>query len=395
MVFGTVKYKIIGDGYSKIYNFIMKNNIPCSEMSEQKGVLYVNIGVGHRKNFEQAVISNNCEYSVMEKKGLFFKLQKLFRRKGLVLGIIFMMAAIFYLSNIIFKIEILSDDPKIKKEIISVLKENGVKSGSFIPSINCTQLERELKKKVSGISWAGISKMDSTFVIDIVKKIDKPEYRKFRMPSNLVSKYNAVIDKVDLLDGQLVKTVGSGVVRGDIIVSGTVVTEKVYYKDGKEMKDISTRYARSTGKIYGTFKQKKTFFQPFTDTKQIISNETVEKKSLKIFDLYIPFYMQEDGVKYIEESSVSNFSFLGIELPIGLRNSKLTEYHNETYTYTKNEARDLANSKVSKYETNFLKKYKIEKAKRTEKVTKKGVKVTVEYTLYGDICEEVEFFVNK
>lgn len=57
-----------------------------------------------------------------------------------------------------------------------------------------------------------------------------------RLPSNLVAKRDAVIDKAEVFDGELKTTVGSAVLKGETLVSGVVVNEKVRYKDGKRSK---------------------------------------------------------------------------------------------------------------------------------------------------------------
>ncbi len=395
MIFGYVDFKVIGDNYEKIYKYILKNNVFCTNISERKGVLYIRTGVEYKREIEEQFLKLGVDYEIIKRKGFVYNFKRIFSKKGLIFGGLVAFAISFILSNSLLKLEILCDDNQIKKEITAVLKQNGVDNGTFIPNLNCTVLERELKKKVDGISWAGISVKGPILIIDVVENIDKPEYRNIRMPCNLIATHDAIIDKIELYDGQLVTTVGSGAAKGDILVSGTVVTEDISYKDGKEIKDISTKYVRSIGKIYGTFTEKQTFFQPFTDTKKIISDKTIEHDYLKLFDANIPLFIKDKDKKYIEENSTSNFSIFGFETPIGITHSRLNEYNFKTYTYSEIEAKELANEQATKYEHNFLKDFVVKDAKRTEKTTKDGVEITVEYNLYGVISQEVDFFVSK
>lgn len=395
MFLGYISYKIIGDGYAKIYKRIIEENIMCSEIKESEGVLYLKTGIEQKSKLEELLDSLNMEYEILQRKGVFFLLKRVFNKKGLLIGGLLFFTISFVLSNIVMRFNILCDDEKIKKDVIAVLNENGVSGGSFIPSLNCTVLERELKQKVEGISWAGISTNGPTLIIDIVKKVDKPESRSIRMPCNLVANHDAVIDKIELYNGQLRTTVGSGVKKGDILVSGTVITENISYENGKEIKDVETSYVRSYGSVYGTFTDKKTFIQPFESTKRFISEDTVKRNYFKLFDLQIPLFLNNDDGNYIEETSVSDFSLLGIKLPIGIIHSTLNEYSYKSHTFTEEEALKLANQQATAYEHNFLEKYEIKNAKRSEKVTHEGVEVTVKYTLYGNISEEVEFFIAK
>ena len=47
------------------------------------------------------------------------------------------------------------------------------------------------------------------------------------------------------------------------------------------------------------------------------------------------------------------------------------------------------------YEENFLSDYEIKGRQAEDNVTENGVSTTVTYTLYGELCREVEFFIKK
>ena len=79
------------------------------------------------------------------------------------------MLSCFYLSNVVVRFDILSDDENIRKGVMSVLKEEGVETGTYIPSIDLIVTERALKQKVEGISWAGITRKGDTLIIDVIE----------------------------------------------------------------------------------------------------------------------------------------------------------------------------------------------------------------------------------
>lgn len=70
-----------------------------------------------------------------------------FGRGGLVIGTAAVMLSCFYLSNVVVRFDILSDDENIRKGVMSVLKEEGVETGTYIPSIDLIVTERALKQK--------------------------------------------------------------------------------------------------------------------------------------------------------------------------------------------------------------------------------------------------------
>lgn len=395
MILGFVKFQVIGVNYSRFYNEIIKENLPCRSLVETKGVLTFSISVEYSKSIKRICNELNLEWKIIRKKGLFFTAKRLWLRKGILIGAFAALVFCIILSNFVLRFKILSDNNNIKEDILAVLKENGVEPGSFIPNLNYVKLERELKQKVDGISWAGISTSGSTLTIDVVENIEKPETRKTRLPSNLISKKDAVIDKIELYDGQLMTTVGSAVLKGETLVSGTVVNEDVSYKDGQEIKDVSTKYVRSFAKIYGSFYETVVIEQPFVDQKIKISEKNIYKTYLDIFDLQIPMFFSIPEGSYLNESNYHGLSFFGHDIPLGINKVRLNEYEYENDTYSEEEAKNLARDKLSKYEKNFYKEYEIQEYDIKEDITDDGVKITAVYKLHGDIGEETEFFISK
>lgn len=395
MVFGYIEYKIIGDNYTKLYKEILSQKIPCNDMTEIKGILYLKIPVEYSKYIQKLCKRLNLQYTAINKKGLFILMLNILAHKGLLIGGFVSVIMCVVLSNFIFRFNFLCDDPNTQKAILAVLKENGVQAGSYIPKLNLVQLERELKQNVDNISWAGISISGSTLTIDVVNNIEQPETKKIRMPCNLIAKYDAVIDKVEVFDGQLMTTVGSAVVKGDILVSGKIVNENITYTDGKENKDIEIKYVRSFGKVYGTFEQTVVIEQPFNERTQVISEDTVIKRYLKLFDLNIPLFLTAPEGNYISNSYYNGINVGRFEIPLGINTVKLNKYTYENNVYSKDEVKTLAKEKLYKYEQNYFKDYEIKDMVINETYTKDGLILTGKYVLYGDITKESEFFIEK
>ncbi len=390
---GYIDYEINGGGAAAL-KYISAEGIPCFEMQQKGETLYLSCMAERRRQLEEFMEQHGIEYRRTGSRGIIFKIKKLLR-PGLILGGLAAAAAVIFLSNVVFRFEILSDDPEIRSGIMAVLDENGVKGGSFIPSLDLTVLERELKQNVEGISWAGISCDGTTLIIDVIANVEKPEQLRTRMPSDLVAKCDAVIDKVEVYDGQLMTTVGSGVRKGDVLVSGKIVTEKITYENGKEIRDEKVRYARSLGKIYGTFTRRETFTQPFEIQRRQPTGEEKDLKYLSVCDIDIPLFFGGSKGRYSETSDVRNISLFGLETPLNIKNVHLEEFYYRTETLDKEQAKAEAEKQEERFRNNFLCGYEIKKVDKKEKITENGVEITAEYTLYGEISEEMEFFMPK
>ena len=82
-----------------------------------------------------------------------------------------------------------------EKALCRYLKEEGVETGTYIPSIDLIVTERALKQKVEGISWAGITRKGDTLISTLLKTEGDTKRESNRYPSNLVACENGVIEK--------------------------------------------------------------------------------------------------------------------------------------------------------------------------------------------------------
>lgn len=395
MLLGYREYEITGDGYQKLYRLIVSNKIPVRNMHEEKDILYLRLSAEYCKKFEKICSENGYNAQRKKAKGL-VRFPKFARsRPGLIIGFVVVCAAMIYFSNIAVSIKVLNDNDVIKEKVITVLKDNGISAGTYIPGINYSVVERELRQSIDEISWAGITRKGSVLMVDVVENIDKPKSRKERLPSSLIASEDAVIDKLEVLDGQVKLGVGCGVCKGDTIVSGEVVTSKSSWVDGKEKIDTKTTYTRSIGKVYGTFERTVTFEQPMEDRQETLTGKTENLRTVNFFSAKIPLFFSAPKGYYKSQSSTVPINLLGIELPISVTNSRLEEYDFKATKFMEDECKEILEKKVYKYEQNFLKDYEI-KDRQTEIQTEKNtVRETVTYKLYGVISKEVEFFINK
>jgi similar to stage IV sporulation protein len=388
-------YSIVCESPARLFALIKSEHIEASEISQKGDEIRLCVPFTDRRRFEELLESLGAEYREIS-RGSLYRLPQMFKaRFGLVLGAAICAAAVIILQNFAVSIEVLTEDDDIRESVMSVLYDCGVKPGTYIPSVNLVQTERALKQKAEGISWAGISVTDSTLIIDVIENIPQPKRNYERVPSNLIATHDAVIEDIELYNGTLVKTLGSAVVRGDIIVSGTVEKETTEVIDGELVTEKSEKYVRSVGKIYGEYTEVQTFEQPFSESRLVYSGETESRKYLSVFSYNIPLFFKDADGFYKEDEEYEPLRILGEETPVGIRTKTYSEYYFQNVSYTKEQARALAVKMRDTYEENFLTELEIRGRKSEVTYTDSGVVLTVRYKIYGQISEESEFFVSK
>lgn len=390
-LFGGYDISIEQEHSYKLYKHIKSNRLPIQNISEKNGRVTFYSPAEAKAGIDEIGIP----YEIISVKGLVKYLHMLLSKKGMLAGAAVSILLIAFFSRYILSFEILCSNAELNEKIMSVLSANGVTTGNKISDINFTVAERELKSSIDELSWAGITVEGSKVIIDVIENVDKPEYTKKRLPSNLISVENGIIDKVELVDGQLLKPVGSGITKGDTIVTGKIDKEEVYYKKGEEIHEHTTRYTRSIGTVYGTFERTITFEQPFTASKKLLSDNTDTRYTLSIFDTVLPLYFDSsDNFTLIDEKK-HTVSFWGIEIPVSVTETDVSRYSYIAVPISKSDAEVLAKQQADLYEKNFLSDFEIKNAEYSYSYNENGVILTASYSLYGIISKEVDFFIKK
>lgn len=394
MIFGYRLYELNGNT-DRLVRRLAGSYISYSRLKRKGERATVRVASEDCARFERLCERLNVKAERLQTSRTAFLLHTLFSRKGFAVGVLVCIVLGVYLSNRAARFEILCDDNRISSGIMNVLKEEGIGTGTFIPSIDLVKTERALKQRVEGISWAGITRKGNTLIIDVVETQGSTERTSENYPSNLVACEDGVIESIEIQNGQVRIPVGSGVTRGDIIVSGEIITKTSKWIDAKEHIDTRITYARSRGKVLGTFTRRLTFTQEQAAETLVLSPDIETKRYFTFFDVQLPLFITSPEGTYKTEESDSVIKLFGLDLPLGIKTVTVTPYKLGTKQLSSKQALKLAHEKEENYRKNLLGKYELKDVKLTESTVNGKASVTAEYTLYGELCREVSFFVPK
>lgn len=396
MTLGSIEYLIEGESFSRLYRGLSNSDLPFSDMKESEGRVTMRVSFEYSRQFEAMCREEGYEPERIGRHGMLRIYKKLLARPGLIVGALLSALLMYYYSNVILTITVDTDDPEIRGKVMDVLTSDGVKPGAYLPDIDLVLEERSLKRQIDDISWAGISRTGSGIAVDIIENIVPEKGIQAGMPCHLVACEDGVIEEIELLDGQLMKCIGSGVTKGEIVVSGKIVTETSKWTDKGEEITTKTRYTRSIGKIRGTFERTVVFEQPFDSEVKAHTGDTETLRYLDIFSAKIPLFHDIPDGWYETESEERHYPEIGgFMLPMGITEIHLGEFDSRSQLYSEDEAFALAEKSAYRYEQNFLGAYEIKDRQCKKDTAKDGVRLTVTYTLYGDLCRETDFFMPR
>jgi similar to stage IV sporulation protein len=161
--------------------------------------------------------------------------------KILFIAIIFGYILLSILANMIFDIEVVHNNSKIREELIKDLGEYDIKPLKFKKSYQrIEQIEKDLlEKHKDDIEWLEITEVGTKYIVRLEER-KKTSLKPVYPFQDIVSNNNAIIKKITAEQGEILKNVDDYVKKGDVLITGVL-------KNGDK---IMNKVA-AIGKVYG------------------------------------------------------------------------------------------------------------------------------------------------
>ncbi len=384
---GVITFEAVAPQPETFINALKGSAVSASDISVRKGRVYGDI---YRKDFEEVkriAVSCGAQLCESSKRGGVFTVRKYRRRIGLVVGFVLAFAMVVYLSNIVMIVEIYGNETLTDDQIESMLKDQGISIGTFLPSVDLRDAEKRITSSSDMIAWIGIRSTGCKLQAEVREMTAPPEMIPTSVPCNVVSSRDAQIVEIRSVQmGMLVPMLYDGVKKGDLLISGTV-------EDGKG----GVYYSHSMGEIIGRYTESVTFEQPLTD--EIFDyGEKVQRNTFFFFGLKIPLYIGgNDFGSYEYDEKTEYVKLWNICLPMGIIHSEYSPYETEQVVYSPEQARQILEEKIKLYEYNFFDEGDVTLVDREVIFSEDGEKASAEvkYTLESDIGVTREILVKR
>ena len=193
----------------------------------------------------------DCTGRIERKMGLPFLTMKLAKRKGFAIGVVLFSVTLYMLSSFVWFVHVTGCD-KIKPDAILEFAANqGAKPGVLRREIDSDLLARGVLAEFPGLAWVGVSIKGTTVNIEVAEKT-LPEV----VPGivHLVASEDALVTNMIVLSGEPLVSEGETVSRGQILVTGVVVSPYGY-----EGTDVNKSYVVNAkgvimGRVWRTYR---------------------------------------------------------------------------------------------------------------------------------------------
>lgn len=181
--------------------------------------------------FEELAQRAGCEVEREASRGLPDFLGRFRRRYAFLIGLVFALCAVSFLSRFVLVIQVTGNETVPTAVILSQLRQLGVRPGVYGPGLNRKQLAQEALLQLDDLSWMAINLHGTRLEVIVREVIEVPERIDEAGYFHIVSEADGIITRVEPEQGDAVVQDGDVVAKGDVLISGTVTMEPPQYSD--------------------------------------------------------------------------------------------------------------------------------------------------------------------
>lgn len=342
-----------------IYNFIFRLNKLGIDLLNinyiNKNAVKIEV---YKKDYEK-IIKNKTIYdiNIISYLGLTKIKKDIVNYKYILFFITISFMTIYFLSNLIFQIDIITNDNKMKKKINDYLYQNDIRMFHFKKSYQKLKKIKEgiLHKYKNEIDWIEIESVGSKYIIRFEPRLESHLKKEVKYQS-IIAKKNAIIYKMNVKNGQIVKNRFDYVKKGDVIVSGYIY-----------LNDKITNTVEAMGDIYGETWYKVKCRYPLKYKNIIKTNKSKKVFTINFLNKEIELFNFNKYKNYEKKNNTLLKNYL---LPIAInyqsQHEVILDYENNSYDEALKKAIKTALDKISKKFTKdeYIKNVKILKTSK-------------------------------
>ena len=289
-----------------------------------------------------------------------------------------MVCSLIFLSCYVWEIDIEGNNRLSDNIIMQTLEECGFYKGSFKNKLDISKIENEMMIKLGDLSRISIN-LDGSYAHIIIKERQMPPVSEdVSQPSNLIASMDGEIVKMEIVKGKPIASVGSGVVKGELLVAG-------FYNDKKD----NIILEHSSGVVTAICELSKTFEISYKGNEKV-GNEKKIFYSVEVFGLPIDFSFGKapNTDEWNKIESKNRLSIFGLKFPIYMIEKQYTRDVVKQKIISDYEAKTRIRLEIEHYEKSELYEMKIKKKTITWKSDSDRCIAQVDYVVVADIAKQ-------
>ena len=370
-----IRVKVSGKNSNYFINKLISKNILYSNLCIFSK--YIEFDLDRENYYKLIDIKTSYDISIVSYLGIYKYLFFFIRYVYIFLFIVLGIGINVFLSRMIFSVEVVHSNSKIRELIYNDLEKYGIKKYSFKVSYSDKEkiVDKILSLEKNDIEWIEIEEVGCKYIVKVEqRKInsldDECNYR------HIISKKDAMITSISSSSGEVVKKKYDYVKKGDILISGFI-----YNKD----KIMAKRC--SVGKVLGEVWYKVNLEVP----KEYIEEKFTGNKSSRLefiflnsnFNKYNNYKVKRIGLFNSKLLNIGLFFSTYLETNIINKKYDLLSHDEEYFSIAISRLKNRLGDDIRVISKNVLKK----EEKKGKIIVEVFIKVEEDITDYLDITE--------
>ena len=286
-----------------------------------------------------------CEARARRHLGFPYFLAGFRKRYALLLGLALSLAAVCLLSRFVLTIEVSGNETVSTAAILTELSRQGVRVGAYGPGLDVRRISQESLLRLDGLAWMSINLHGTRAEVLVREKLPEPEVRDESTPANVVAQADGVILDLEVLDGQAVFREGEAVLRGEVVISGTMDLREPEYS----AVDAGQRLVHARGNVWARTYRTLTAQIPLEAQVKRYTGEEETQWSLLVLGRTVNFFGKggvfSEGYDKIVETHPLTLPG-GRVMPLALRRTEYRAYVTEPAALNAGAARSMLEERL-------------------------------------------------
>jgi len=222
---GHVSLIVCGESLEKFVNMAASRGIFLWDITRVgKDKVRVRVRISEVRPLRHIARTTGSRFSVEERNGLPFVLNRLKKRKLMAIGGAVFLVTLYFLSSFVWFIDVTGTDKLTKEEIRRIAAEAGLKRGIAKWHVDTKLVEKTIRDRMPSVAWAGVYVKGTRVTIEIAERKLVTEERD-KGPAHIIAAKAGLIKEVLVLNGQAAVKEGDTVLPGQLLISGEIKEE--------------------------------------------------------------------------------------------------------------------------------------------------------------------------
>ena len=220
---GSVRLQIESPYPERIVNLCSVHGVPFWSLQWQNGETFtLRTSPAGERRLREVTQQVECRITREEETGAPRFLRRLRTHRVLVAGLVLFCLLLFGGNLFIWEFRVTGNDTVPAETILRALEEYGITVGTVGMHIDQEAMRNHVLLEVPDLSWLVVNVKGCTAHVQVVERQRPPQIINDDEISNVVALRSGLVTRVEALDGKAQVSVGSTVIKGQLLISGVV-----------------------------------------------------------------------------------------------------------------------------------------------------------------------------